>query len=156
MRSQSKLVAYFISTTLAVTAFGDAAHSSSRQPQNESQAERQAATLEDKCVGDLRTLNVAEIAYEGFHPEKGFTHSLKELGPKGENLVGPLLPTGEADGYRITLRGKGTPVRHYVILAKPVTRLVANQRSYFTDETGIIRFTTEPRAATKADPQIPQ
>lgn len=43
------------------------------------------------------------------------------------------------------------PIRHYTITARPIKRLVKNQKSYFTDETGLIRFTTENRATARAD-----
>jgi hypothetical protein len=45
----------------------------------------------------------------------------------------------------------GTGAEHYTIGARPIKRLAKNQKSYFTDETGIIRFTQENRPATVSD-----
>ena len=55
---------------------------------------KEARAREDACVSDLRLLGTAQATYSGMHPERGFARTLGELGPKGENLVGPTLPKG--------------------------------------------------------------
>ncbi len=113
---------------------------------------------EESCITTLRTINVAEAAYQGGDDTKGFARTLKELGPAGESLIDWVMASGEKDGYRFRLtpehKGTNRPVKHYTITARPIRRLVKNQRSFFTDETHVIRFTTENRPATASDPQI--
>ena len=115
--------------------------------------------LERSCVGTLRALNVAQGTYWGGDENKGFARTLKQLGPDGEGLLNAATVSGEKDGYRFRLVpdktvGNAQPTKHYQIIAQPVKRLSKRQRSYFTDETGLIRFTEEKREPTRADPEI--
>lgn len=120
--------------------------------------EMMAKAYEESCVANLRTINVSQAAYSGGNPAKGYARTLKELGPSRVDYLGPDLAGGKKDGYRFKLIPERTaadhPIEHYTISARPVKRLVKDQRSFFTDETGVIRFTTEKRAATKADPPL--
>ena len=127
-------------------------------PAGANAAAGQAASLEDACISDLRLLGTAQGTYSGLHPDRGFARKLSQLGPKGENLVGPELPTGKKDGYRFTLTVKNakSPVSHYEIHATPLVRLIPTQDSYYVDETGVIRWTAEDRRAGPTDPQIKQ
>jgi len=113
---------------------------------------------ETSCVSTLRTLNVAEVTYWGGVDTKGYAGSLKELGPSGESLIDAVTASGKKDGYRFRLkpehRVEHSPVRRYTITARPIIRLSNDQRSFFTDETGVIRFTTKNRDATVKDSAI--
>jgi hypothetical protein len=113
---------------------------------------------EDACVLTLRTINTAQVTYRGGNETKGFARTLRELGPKGEGMLEPVITSGKKRGYRFRLTPQRTssdkPVEHYIVTAWPMKRLVKNQRSFFTDETGVIRFTTEDRLATSADPPL--
>jgi hypothetical protein len=104
-------------------------------------------------------MNTAEVTFWGGDPTKGYTHTLKELGPAGSGLVAQSVVSGRKGEYRFRYRpqhtGREQPIKHYTITARPIKRLVKNQKSFFTDETGVIRFTTENRAATRGDPPIP-
>ena len=109
-------------------------------------------------VGNLRTLNTAQVTYWGGDAKKGFARSLKQLGPRGEDLIEQVLATGKKDGYQFVLTpgpvDANGAIRHYTISARPSKVLVKGQRSFFTDETGVIRSTPENRAATASDPSI--
>jgi hypothetical protein len=48
----------------------------------------------------------------------------------------------------------GNPVIKYTVSARPIKLLVKGQRSFFTDETGVIRSTSKNRKAMAADPPI--
>ena len=113
---------------------------------------------ETSCVSTLRTINVAEATYWGGIDTRGYIGSLQKLGPSGENLIDAVMASGKKDGYYFHLRAERTvkrsPIRHYTITARPVTRLSNDQRSFFTDDTGVIRFTTKNRDATVKDPAI--
>jgi len=120
-------------------------------------AEARAKTEEALCVGNLRTLNTAQATYWGGDPQKGYARSLKLLGPKGEDIIDSRLASGSTGGYRFLLK-PGPPekgvVRHYAISARPLKILIKGQRSFLTDETGVIRFTEENRPATTSDSPI--
>jgi len=110
---------------------------------------------EEACVSSLRTLNTAQVTYWGGDPQKGFARTLEQLGPKGEGLIEPILASGKKSGYRFTLApGQANAsgvIKQYTISARPLEMLVEGQRSFFTDETGVIRSTREDRAATASD-----
>ena len=115
--------------------------------------------LEKGCVLSLRTFNVAQITYWGGNETKGFARTFKQLGPDGEGVLDAAMVSGERDGYRFRLVpdksvGKADPIKHYKIIAQPAKRLSRLQRSYYTDETGVIRFTEEKREPASTDPPL--
>lgn len=129
------------------------------QPANRHATEEKVHALEKQCVLLLRTLNVAQGTYWGGDHARGFARSLEELGPHGAQLLDANQVSGQSDGYRFRLipdkaARKDRFMQHYQILAYPSPRLTKRQRSYFSDETGIIRFTDENRKATSADPTL--
>jgi hypothetical protein len=113
---------------------------------------------EASCIGDLRAINVAQGAFMGGDSEKGYARTLDQLGPEGKGFIAETLASGKKDGYRFTLRPEARPangpVMHYTLSARPLNRLISDQRSFFTDETNVIRYTKENRAATAKDPPI--
>ena len=119
--------------------------------------EVQVKALEKSCVLNLRTLNVAQLAYQGGDDSKGFARTLKQLGPDGESLLDAVTVSGVKDGYRFQLvphKDHAKSVQHYKIIARPVDRLTDSQRSYYTDESGVIRFTEEARRPASSDPPL--
>jgi hypothetical protein len=120
--------------------------------------EEQVRTEESVCILNLRAINTAQIIYQGGDQTKGFARALRELGPSGAGILEQAISTGMKSGYRFRLvperRAANQPIRHYVITAQPIKRLVKHQRSFFTDESGIVRSTTQNRAATSDDPPL--
>jgi type IV pilus assembly protein PilA len=125
-----------------------------------SDVQRRAKAYEESCVGSLRTLNTAQVTYWGGDAKKGFARSLKQLGPRprGQDLIDPVLATGKKGGYQFVLTpgpvDANGAIGHYTISARPSKVLVKGQRSFFTDEGGVIRSTPENRAATASDSAI--
>jgi len=117
-----------------------------------------ARAYEESCISTLRTINVAQASYQGGDENKGFASTLRELGPAGVSFLDAVMASGKKDGYHFRLtperEGANNPIKHYTITARPIRRLIEDQRSFFTDETHVIRFTTENRDATAADPPI--
>lgn len=145
------LLAIALASSLSRTALAQVADA-------QSDVQQKVKTYEESCIGNLRSINVAEGTYWGGDPKKGFARSLKELGPKGEGLIVRALAIGRKDGYHFSFTPvsaeTGKPISRYTISARPIRRLVKDQRSFFTDETGVIRSTRENRAATAADPPV--
>jgi hypothetical protein len=115
----------------------------------------QIKEYENTCIELLRTINVAQGTYWGGDTAKGYARTLKELGPTGVQLIDSIQASGRTPEYQLRLiperRPGGRPIEHYAIVARPTKRLSKSQRSFYTDETGVIRYTTEDRAATVAD-----
>jgi hypothetical protein len=115
------------------------------------------APSEASAVSSLRTLNVAQVEYARTHPSKGFASSLTQLGPTGDFLIDSVLASGEKDNYVFILTGssdsRGQVVR-YTITARPKRYDKNTRRSFFTDESGVLRLTTENRAPTAQDPAL--
>jgi hypothetical protein len=123
-----------------------------------SDVQSMAKAYEDTCVSNLRTLNTAQGTYWGGDPQKGYARSLEQLGPKGEGYIEPILASGKKSGYRFILspgpEDASGVINHYTISARPLKVLVKGQRSFLTDETGVIRSTREDRAAKASDPAM--
>ncbi|MFY9905017.1 MAG: hypothetical protein WAK62_07720, partial [Terriglobales bacterium] len=122
-------------------------------------AEEQIRAREKACVLNLRSLNVAQITYWGGDDTRGFARTLKQLGPDGAGLLDAATVSGRKDGYRFRLLlgktiGEAEPIKHYKLIAQPVKQLSSSQRSYYTDETGIIRFTEQEREPAITDPPL--
>lgn len=116
----------------------------------------QVRTEEESCISTLRTINVAQASYQGGNVAKGFARTLTLLGPSGEYLIDEDIASGKKDGYRFRLtperKSADSPINHYRVTARPIMRLSSNQRSFYTDESHVIRFTTENRNARISDP----
>jgi hypothetical protein len=121
-------------------------------------AARMSKSREESCITNLRAINQAQALYSVDDTTKGFARSLKQLGPDGNGRIESVLASGKKDGYifQLTTEPRDTrkPARHYQLSARPVKRAEKGQRSFYTDETGVIRSTPEPRAATATDPPI--
>ncbi len=158
MRSYISLAITLMLMLVATLSCPRVCNSSAQLAGTSSDPKERIETYEASCIGNLRIINVAQGTYRGGDSKKGYARSLRELGPKGEALIVAPLASGKKDGYHFILTsvpaGAHKPISHYTISARPVNLLMKGQRSFFTDETGVIRSTTEDRAATTADPPI--
>lgn len=128
------------------------------------------STNDVSAVGSLRTLNTVIATYTSAH--RKLPPSLEALGPDPKAVANPqqqmpptaehadlidgVLAKGQKSGYIFTYTpGKADgDLLPYAITARPMTFGKTGTRSFFTDETGVIRQTKEGRAATKDDPPI--
>jgi hypothetical protein len=115
------------------------------------------APLEASSLGSLQTIRAAQTQYALIHPGKGFASSLSELGPSGSDLIDSTLASGRKSQYTFTLNA--TPadseghISQYSVIARP-QEFEKNKLSFFIDETGIVRFTSENRVPTSEDSPI--
>jgi hypothetical protein len=128
------------------------------------------AVNEASVMASLRTLNTAQVTY-GSTYNSGFTDTLTKLcspdnGPpdaKAADLLDPLM-CGKAGDSGTVFRKNGyiftyTPGPHdshgrvaaYTISARPAEYQKSGVRSFFTDQSSVIRATAENRAATAHD-----
>jgi hypothetical protein len=122
--------------------------------------------------GDTYTSNLAELAPppRGVEPSvaaAGLIDSALASGTKrystyrvGDDIVDEIDPAlGRKPDhayhydYRPGPRDANGRIVNYTICARSIGRVVG-QNSYFTDQTGVIRQTTEDRPATAKDPPI--
>jgi len=139
------------------------------------------AANEATAVGSLRTINTAVLTYATEY-ENGFPSSLKATGLEpGEHatcnhafLLDIALTSGRRYGYVFTYTpqypgGAAAPVispkaaakgctsggaSGYTVTADPIQRGTTGQRSFFTDQTGVIRFSTNGESATADSPPL--
>lgn len=122
------------------------------------------AANEASAVGSVRALNTAQVTYASTYPNVGFANALASLGgadpctPANACLVDDTIALSNVtakSGYLNTMAGfSGTvPEVTYTVNADPVTRGQTGQRSFFSDQSGVIRFNATAAAAL-TDPPI--
>ncbi len=122
------------------------------------------------AVSSLRTINTSLATYISTY-EGGYPPSLKALGPgpaadcNRAGLIDEVLASGKKSGYVFEYR-PGPPTKSaragcpagaetYTVVARPAKYGEAGSKmSFFTDESGVIRSTTEDREATAADSPV--
>jgi type IV pilus assembly protein PilA len=115
------------------------------------------AANESSAVGSVRTLNTAEVTYAASCPDTGFSASLAELSTGavcagGTGIIDNVLATGTKSGYTFVY----TPVASnglnttYTTVATPLTVGTTGQRGFFSDQSGVIRYTLDGSAPTLA------
>ncbi|HEY1424733.1 MAG TPA: DUF4190 domain-containing protein [Candidatus Acidoferrum sp.] len=104
------------------------------------------AANEASAVGSLRTINTAAITYAQTYPGAGYPANLYNLGTSGAassasaDLVDSVLASGTKSGYVYVFKGDGnTPSTGYTVTTSPITPGTTGQRSFFTDQSGVIR-----------------
>ena len=116
------------------------------------------ASNETSAVGSMRTLNTALARYRDAHPEKGYASDFYELVRDQAGYIDPVLAVGQKSGYHFMYQPGPTDsdgrIRSYELTACPIDYANDSWRSFFCDETGVIRHTTEYRPATRSDPRM--
>lgn len=108
----------------------------------------------------LRTINAAQAEYAKTHRDKGFASSLEELGPPpGAALIDETLANGRRYNYTITLNPTPPDTREhtskYTLTARPQSYGYSGRRSFFSDESSVIRYTAANRDPTIHDRVLP-
>jgi type IV pilus assembly protein PilA len=132
------------------------------------------AANEALAAESLRALNTAAVNYIASYG-KGYPPSLAAMGPPPDgraaatctaaNLIDSALVSGQKSGYHFTyIAAKPDPAAAapncgnpgfttYTIHADPITRGTSGRRSFFTDESGVIRSNTA-QPASASDPPL--
>jgi type IV pilus assembly protein PilA len=116
------------------------------------------AANESSAVGSVRTINTGEVTYAAGCPNAGYTSTLKELNTgalcaAGLNIIDNVLSLGAKSGY--TFKYAGAPdatglVNTYTLTALPGVIGTTGQRGFYSDQTGVIRYTLDGSAPTNA------
>jgi prepilin-type N-terminal cleavage/methylation domain-containing protein len=126
------------------------------------------AANEASAVGSVRTINTAEVTYATAYPNIGFTYTIGNLtgtaascatatGATSSNgcLIDTVLGSGTKSGYHFTLGNGGaatTPQTTYTDTAFPITQGQSGQRSFFSDQSGVIRYNGTASATVSDSP----
>ncbi len=122
---------------------------------------------ESSAAGSLRTIATVAVNYQTQFPDAGYPRSLKVLGQCADPatkdaacLLDPNLgcpaPACVKSGYRFTYKPviKDGVVVHYSAVARPVEYEETGRRSFYTDDSAVIRATTDDRDANANDPPL--
>jgi type IV pilus assembly protein PilA len=128
------------------------------------------AANESAAVSSLRTINTAQVTYSTTYPTLGYADTLAKLGgapatcaaatPTNACLLDNVLATASVaasakSGYYFTVGGtNAAPVTTYTFTGLAVSVGNSGQRGFFTDQTGVIRYTTDGSAPTNASSAI--
>jgi len=107
------------------------------------------AAHESSAISTVRTLVTAQITYAARSGSGNFAADLTEL--QSVDLIDSVLGSGTAEAYSFSLTGSGV---QYEINARPLVYGTSGVRSFFTDESGAIHYTTADAAATASDPGL--
>src|ERR1700730_15673035 len=118
------------------------------------------AANEASAVGSLRTLNSACVTYSSTWGT-GFPLALSRLGPGkpatavAADLVDTLLAAGAKSGYKliyVSAAPKFGTIGTYTVNANPVAPNVTGARYFFTDQSGVIRYSLGSAATRISSP----
>lgn len=114
-------------------------------------AKSKMAAHESSAISGMRTLVTAQITFATRSGSGNFAADLTEL--EAANLIDSVMGSGTAEAYSFAVSGSGV---QYTIDARPLVYGSSGIRSFFTDESGAIRYTTADAAATVSDPGLGQ
>ncbi len=125
------------------------------------------AANEASAVGSIRTINTGQVSYSAGYPDIGFAPLLANLGGAPATcttgatsaaacLIDQVLASGSKSGYVFTAvgskAGNATTNNVYVTNGDPSNRGGTGQRSFFSDESGVIRYNQTQAAASTDSP----
>src|SRR5690242_19838637 len=112
---------------------------------------------ETAVIQSIRTIHTAQVQY--FSQYGAYAKSLAQLGPatngppgaQAADLIPADLAGGVKRGYKFSLEAAG---QKYSIQARPVTYGQTGNRSFYSDESMILRQNTEDAPATAQSPEL--
>jgi type IV pilus assembly protein PilA len=123
------------------------------------------AANESSAVSTLRSMNTAEVTYATLYPALGYADTTAKLGGTPALCVGGAVPANACliddvvalavapatakSGYYFTISGTNpAPTSTYTFTGLTVNVGTTGQRGFFTDQTGVLRYTTNGTAPT--------
>ena len=105
------------------------------------------------AISAVRNIVTSQITYSAKTGGGSYATSLTEL--ENAQLIDSVLGSGTKDGYtfRTTAGSDGST---FMVNATPLNRAGTEPRSFYSDETGVIRYTIEDRPAWFRDPPLGQ
>jgi type IV pilus assembly protein PilA len=126
------------------------------------------AANESSAVGSMRTINTAEVTYATAYPSLGYSLNIGQLGGPApcalattalacliDNVLATAVAAGTAkSGYYFTYAstGVGTLMTAYTMNGDPSNPGTTGQRGFFTDQSGVIRYSISGAALATSSP----
>ena len=107
------------------------------------------AAHESSAISAVRSIVTAQITHAVKTGSGNFAADLTEL--EAANLIDSALGSGTVEAYSFSVSGSGI---QYTIDARPLVYGSSGVRSFFSDESGVIRYTTADAAATANSPGL--
>jgi type IV pilus assembly protein PilA len=121
-------------------------------------AKMQANARETGAIATLKTIYAAQVQYQSTF--NAFASNLSQLGPpasaggtegpQAAGLIAGSLATGNSSGYVFTLASSPTG---YTVSAVPKTFGSTGRRTFYSDQTGVIRENWGQEPATATSPE---
>jgi type IV pilus assembly protein PilA len=115
------------------------------------------AANESSAVGSVRTINTGQVTYAASCPGVGFSASLAELNTGavcagGTGIIDNVLATTNKSGYHFAYApvAAGGLNTQYTVGATPLAVGTTGQRGFFSDQTGVIRYTLDGTVPSNA------
>jgi prepilin-type N-terminal cleavage/methylation domain-containing protein len=131
------------------------------------------AANESSAVGSLRTINTSEVTYSSTYPTVGFSADMLSLGGTSaacaaganstqacllDDVLSKAIPGGPPkSGYTfayVANNGGGPTNIAYTVVGDAAIQNQTGQRSFFTDQSGVIRAKPVGPGATAVDPPL--
>lgn len=113
---------------------------------------------EKSAVSALHKINECAAAYATAHAEQGYPASLSAMGPAGGGCLSAQMARENRPGYRFTYTAidvdSSGRVTTYAARGSPISYGESSFKSFYTDESGKIRFTPDNRVPTAGDPLV--
>jgi prepilin-type N-terminal cleavage/methylation domain-containing protein len=120
------------------------------------------AANESSAVGSIRSINTAQVTYASTYPDAGFSPSLANLGPVPgagsptsatagllDGVLGCSSNSCTKSGYKFNIGGGNTT---YTVNGDPATPGQTGQRYFYSDASGVIRYSNTASAASTDNP----
>ena len=105
-----------------------------------------AVANEGAAISAVRSVVTAQVTYSAKGGSGSFAADLTEL--QAANLIDSVLGSGTLDAYSLSVSGSGTG---FTVNARPLVYGTSGTRSFYSDESAVIRYTTADAAATSSD-----
>lgn len=157
---QSTRASFFIDSTGILRWTSEARGATAQDPEWRARRSRPSTTATEAAMSDARVTSILRVAvgcaaaYAILNPQRGVPHDAAEMGPQMARCLDADV-TGKQLGlrfvYQPALPGADGRVSAFELHVRPSVVGRASARSFVVNETGIIRATSENRAARQSD-----
>jgi type IV pilus assembly protein PilA len=104
---------------------------------------------ESSAVGTMRSVSTGAVQYSAQCPNLGFPANVTVMGPgpgdcTGAGIIDAVVVTNTKSGYNFVYAAGAANaagvITAYTYNADPINRGITGQRSFFLDQTGVIRY----------------
>jgi type IV pilus assembly protein PilA len=119
---------------------------------------------ESSAVSSIHAIDTSEISYASMFETIGYSVALSDLGQGGVSpcpanataacFIDSVLAAGTKSGYKFTYAQNGalTPALGFTVNADPQVPHLTGERSFFSDESNVIRYNTGAPANSASPP----